>query len=195
MRQKKIRFFGGLLATQENWLNRQAQRGLRLVSTGKLIYEWEECLPGQVKYRVEFVGHKSKENTQDYRRFLEGMGYRVWEKPINLQFSIGKVQYRPWAEKGGRLATNSTTLDRELFIVEKQNDSQPFVLHTTFEDRLNYCRTLQKPWWTVLFLCCLLAVGLQSWIAGIFGLATLVPIFLYQRQIALLKKESHIREQ
>ena len=37
----------------------------------------------------------------------------------------GKVRLRPWAEKGGRIATNATTFNRELLIVEKDNDGKP----------------------------------------------------------------------
>ena len=34
------------------------------------------------------------------------------------------VRFRPWAEPGGRIATNATTFNRELLIVEKQADGK-----------------------------------------------------------------------
>ena len=91
-----------------------------------MLYEFEECKPDQVKYCVEFIGQKSKANASDYHEFLEGMGYKVFYKNINLNYSVGKVRLRPWAEKGGRIATNTTTFNRELLIVEKENDGNEY---------------------------------------------------------------------
>lgn len=117
--QKYYRFFGGLLTAQEHWLNKMSEKGYRLIRAEKMLYEFEECKPDQVKYCVEFIGQKSKANASDYHEFLEGMGYKVFYKNINLNYSVGKVRLRPWAEKGGRIATNATTFNRELLIVEK----------------------------------------------------------------------------
>ena len=99
-----------------------AEKGYRLIRTGKLLYEFEKCKPGQVQYCVEFIGQKSKANAEDYHDFLEEMGYSVFYKNINLNYSVGKIRWRPWAEIGGRVATNTTTFNRELLIVEKEND-------------------------------------------------------------------------
>ena len=41
----------------------------------------------------------------------------------NLKRSL---RLRPWAEMGGCIATNATTFNRELLIVEKSNDGKPF---------------------------------------------------------------------
>ena len=38
MSKKCYRFFGGLLQTQERWLNKMAQRGYRLTTVGKLVH-------------------------------------------------------------------------------------------------------------------------------------------------------------
>ncbi|MFR4635524.1 MAG: hypothetical protein ACLT8I_24165 [Blautia faecis] len=35
--------------------------------TGKLLYEFEKCKPGQVQYCVEFMGQKSKANAESCR--------------------------------------------------------------------------------------------------------------------------------
>ncbi len=59
------------------------------------------------------------ESSIDYANFLEDMGYKVFFKNINLNYSVGKVRWRPWAERGGRIATNTTTFNREILIVEK----------------------------------------------------------------------------
>ena len=59
------------------------------------------------------------------------ISWKKWDIPysiknINLNYSVGKVRWRPWAEIGGRIATNTTTFNRELLIVEKENDGKPF---------------------------------------------------------------------
>ena len=120
MSKKCYRFFGGLLNTQEKWLNKMSEKGYRLVWTGKLLYEFEKCKPDEVTYCVEFIGEKSKESSIDYANFLEDIGYKVFFKNINLNYSVGKARWRPWAERGGRIATNATTFNRELLIVKKQ---------------------------------------------------------------------------
>ena len=120
MSKKCYRFFGGLLNAQASWLNRMSEKGYRLVRTGKILYEFKKCNPNKVLYCVEFIGEKSKESAKDYSGFLKDMGYKVFSKNINLNYSVGKVRWRPWAENGGRIATNATTFNRELLIVEKR---------------------------------------------------------------------------
>ena len=116
MSKKCYRFFGGLLNAQANWLNQMSQKGYRLVRTGRMLYEFEKCNPDEMTYCVEFIGEKSKDNATDYANFLEDMGYKVFFKNINLNYSVGKVRLRPWAEMGGYIATNATTFNRELLI-------------------------------------------------------------------------------
>ena len=93
MSKKCYRYFGGLLNTQAKWLNKMAEKGYRLVRTGKLLYEFEKCKPDEVTYCVEFIGEKSKENATDYAVFLEDMGYKVFFKNINLNYSVGKAYF------------------------------------------------------------------------------------------------------
>ena len=87
MSKKCYRFFGGLLTAQEHWLNKMSEKGYRLIRAEKMLYEFEACKPDQVKYCVEFIGQKSKANASDYHEFLEGMGYKVFYKNINLNYS------------------------------------------------------------------------------------------------------------
>ena len=42
MSKKFHRFFGGLLLSQEKWLNKMAENGLRLTNTTISSYEFEE---------------------------------------------------------------------------------------------------------------------------------------------------------
>lgn len=194
MSKKCYRFFGTLLGTQTRWLNRMAADGWRLVRTGKVLYEFESCEPDEYRYCVKFVAEMSKVNSEKYKAFLEDLGYTVFYKNANLNYSVGKVRWRPWAENGARLATNGVTFNRELLIVEKKNDGKPFELHTTNEDRLRYAKKLRGPWmsFAVLFLLC--AVLMRSWVFGGFGIAAGIPALLYQLEIRRLAKDGNVNE-
>ena len=194
MNKKCYRYYGGLLASQGKWLNKMAAAGYRLIRTGKLLYEFEECIPGQYQYCVEFVGHKSKESAEDYAAFLEELGYRVFFKNINLNWSVGKVVARPWAEPGGRIATNRTTFNRELLIVEKENDGKPFELHTSYEDKIAYCKQMRRPWLFLLAMSAVLGVLMRAWAWGIFGAISVIGCLMCQIELFRLKKQAQTRE-
>lgn len=194
MSKKCYRYFGGFLSAQETWLNKMAEKGFRLIRTGKMLYEFEPCEPGQVTYCVEFIGQKSKEGAAEYHDFLEDMGYQVFYKNINLNYSVGKVRLRPWAEAGGRIATNSTTYNRELLIVEKENDGKEFKLHTTYEDRKAYLKMLRNPYLFMFLLFAAMGILMQNWVWGIFAVPLLVPVVFYQMELLKLKKQAKSKE-
>ena len=194
MNKKCYRFFGGLLTSQANWLNKMSEKGYRLGQAGKMLYEFEECKPNQVQYCVEFIGQKSKAKAQDYRDFLEDMGYKVFYKNINLNYSVGKARWRPWAEKGGRIATNSTTFNRELLIVEKENDGKPFELHTSLEDKESYYCGLRNPWLFLLFMFAILGVVNHSLVSLVASVIFVIPVIIYQMQIMKVRREAKTRE-
>ncbi len=177
-----------------------AQKGFRLVKVGKLLYEFETCSPGEYQYAVEFVADKSKKDSQGYKEFLEGCGYKVFYKNINLNYSIGKVRFRPWAKGSGKIATNSTTYNKELLIVEKQNDGMPFELHTTTNDKIEYLKKWRNIWFTYFAMFALMSIlfifntPVASIILGSIGILTLPFIFAYQMQIEKLKKQSKTEE-
>lgn len=192
--KKCYKFFGPFLSLQEKWLNKMASSGYRLVRCGKLLYEFEECTPNSKEYRVEFIGQKSKNNAESYCKFLEDMGYNVFYKNINLCYSIVKVRFRPWAEKGGRLATNFSTFNRELLIIEKENNGIPFDLHTSFEDTMSYYRSLRNPWLFFLAIFGLLAIIMHSLVFGVFAFVSIFPLIFYQCIITKIKRESIAKE-
>lgn len=194
MNKKYYRFYGGLLSAQERWLNKMAAQGYRLIKTEKLLYEFKKCNPGQYQYRIEFVGEKSQINANNYRIFLEEIGYKVYYKNINLNYSIGKMRYRPWAEKGGRIATNTTTYNKELLIVEKESDNTPFILHTSFEDKTEYYKNLRNPWLFLFFLFGILGIINHLFIIDLLAVLALIPTILYQAQIITLKQASKTKE-
>ena len=66
MSKKCYRFFGGLLTAQEKWLNKMSSKGYRLVRTGKMLYEFEQCKPNEFQYCIDFIGEKSKTDANEY---------------------------------------------------------------------------------------------------------------------------------
>lgn len=192
---RQIRFFGGLMGSQERWLNQKAREGWRLERTGRLSYDFAACQPGKYQYCVEYIGNLSWEHALDYRKFLEGCGYRVLEKSINANWSTGKVVWRPWAEKGGEIATSGTTLNRELLIVEKEADGKPFALHTSYEDRQRYYRQLQKPCLAGLLLGLALGLIQKTLLWGIFAAIAAAMLLTLQRERNRLQKQAAIEEE
>ena len=146
MSKKCYRYYGGLMGLQQKWLNKMAGKGYRLVRTAAAMYEFEPCTPGQYQYCVEYVGETSKQGAGDYVRFLEGCGYRVFCKNINLDYTMGKVRFRPWAGRGGKTAADADASNGELLIVEKVRDGKPFERHTAYEDKQKNCRNRRKVW-------------------------------------------------
>ncbi len=193
--EKRYRYFWTLLAAQSRWLNRMADRGLRLSRTEKLLYEFQPCAPGQYRYCVEFVAHLSREKAEDYARFLEDCGYRTWFKNANLDWNVGKVVGRPWAEPGGRLASNATTYNRELLIVEKENDGKPFRLHTALEDQIRYRKAQRRPALFLLAVMTPLAALTRSWPAVLFAALALAVLIRHQLALAGLKKQEALGEE
>lgn len=160
----------------------------------KPLYVFEECGPEQYQFRVEYIGQKSRRNAEDYRAFLEGMGYRTLFKNVNLNDSVGKVRYHPWAEKGGRIATNATPLHRELPIVEREQDGNPFALHTSLEDRAEYHGILRNPWLCMLLVFGVLGIINRSPLFGVLALIAPVSSALYQIQIMKINREARTKE-
>ena len=65
---------------------------------------------------------------------------------LNLDYSVGKAVFRPWAKKGGKIATTGGSYNKELLLVEKENDGKPFELHTTDDDLREYKKIIRRPW-------------------------------------------------
>ena len=194
MSKKCYRFFGGLLDTREKWLNKMSGMGYRLVRTGKMLYEFERCRPNEFQYRIDFIGEKSKADAEEYRRFLEDMGYKVFFKNINLNYSAGKLRWRPWAEKGGRIAANSTTFNRELPIVEKKNDGKLFELHTSYEDKARYYANLRNPRLMLFIFFGAFWAAQRSVPFLILGAISLVPTLIYHTHAVKNSREAKTRE-
>lgn len=186
----KKKYFAMFMEPQRKWLNEMAAKGYRLVRVGKLEYEFEECEPRKYVYEIEYVGDKSYEHEKEYKEFLESFGYKVFYKNINLDYSVGKVTWRPFAEKGGQLSTNRTTYNKELLIIEKENDGRPFELHSTPTDKISYYKRLRNPW--IILAAALLIPGalLLNIILLLLGLLFTVPAVRAELAIIKCRKEA-----
>ena len=189
MRKSARKFFWLFFTSQEQWLNKMSDEGWRLTGTTISGYEFEECEKGKYRYKVVYIANCSKESAEAYVKALEECEYRVWFKNANLNYSTGKVEYRPWAEEGGRVATEKTTLHKELLIIEKENDGSEFALCPTFEQRYESYSRLRL-WGVIgLVLALVLAIVGKSIEWGIFAFLPLMWAVLFHLEIGKFKKE------
>lgn len=205
MSKTVFRHFFDFFDGQEKWLNSMAERGYRLIKCGKMTYTFDECKPGEYEYAVEFVGDRSYSKAKDYRKYLEEMGFRTLTKNINLNFSYGKVKWRPYAKGMGQIATSPGGFNKELLIVEKKRDGKPLKLHTDVQDRLEAYKTVQRVYlWAVFILVTLFTItfipGVSSlsealtWILrgviAIFGVLFFIPAVKYSLLVGRLRDAS-----
>jgi len=202
--KKYLRFFGGFIETQEKWLNKMANTGYRLVKTRKLLYVFETCQPGAYQYAIDFIAHYDAKTAKEYRTFLEDVGYKVFPKNIQLNYSIGKIKWRLYGGGFGTLATKNSTYSKELLIVEKESDNKKFQLHSTYADKLAYYQPLRNAWLmpTTLFLISSIYDFLSTHhltkdviIFGLLSIICALPTLLYQRKIMHYKASSTLSEQ
>ncbi len=60
---------------EEKWLNEMAAKGLALISVGWCRYEFEDCLPGEFKICLNFLGNRfERAENEKYMEFLEETG-------------------------------------------------------------------------------------------------------------------------
>lgn len=205
MSKTVLKYFFDFLDGQERWLNSMAERGYRLKKCGRITYTFDACRPGEYEYAVEFVGDKSYSKAKDYRRHLESMGFRTFTKNINLNFSYGKVRWRPYAKGMGQIATSPGGFNKELLIVEKKRDGKPLDLHTDVQDKLDAYKTVRRAYfWAVLMLFGLITVTFipnQSslsaviiWVLraviAVVAILFLIPAVKYSLLVRRLKDES-----
>lgn len=197
------RFFSGFLNSQEKWLNKMANEGYRLVNTGKMTYDFIECDKGEYEYVIEFVAHRSYKNAKEYKNFLEELGYTVFYKNINLNYSIGKVRWRPYGRGMGQISTNPGSFNKELLIVEKKKDGTPFVLHSTNLDKADYHKPLRNAWITLMLMLFAFTgwqfnelgiAAYQTITLGVLSLISIIPVIGYQKKISFYKSKANVEE-
>lgn len=188
MKKSVRKFFWLFFTSQEQWLNTMSDEGWRPVGTTVSGYEFEECEKGRYRYKVAYIANRSKEGAEAYKKALEECGYRVLFKNANLNYSTGKAEVRPWADEGGRVATEKTTLHKELLIIEKENDETEFELCATFEQRYDSYNRLRL-WGVIAFVVAMaLAIAGKSILWGMVAVLPLGWTVLYHLEIRKLRK-------
>ena len=203
MNKKVYRFFFMFLEKQERFLNRMAGNGWRLLKTTRLSYEFAPCPPGEYEYKVVFIGEKSYRDNKGCRAFFEDMGYRVFTKSANLNFSVGKMRWRPYGKGGGKAATSPGSYNKEIMIAEKKRDGKAFEVFNDNSDLAGYYRVIRNVFTSLLALIAALlgyaiftkTATVPMLIVGfIAAAALLVPIIKYTKQANHYKQEMQIRD-
>lgn len=204
MSKKIYRYFFWFIKRQEAWLNSMAHKGYRLIGTDKLSYTFDTCQPDEYQYRIEFIAQKSYAISNDYFNFIQELGYDVFYKNMNLNWSVGKITWRPYGEGAGQISTNPGTYNKELLIVGKKNDGKPFDLYSTIEDKAYYYSTIRNAWLTTSLLLIFFAIilylktlALTFGVAActILGILLMVPSIIIQRKIKRLRSDSQLLDQ
>ncbi|WFA09267.1 DUF2812 domain-containing protein [Tissierella sp. Yu-01] len=160
---KKMRIFLDPIEGQEKWLNERVTEGLRLSRVGRFIYEFNKCEPNQFQYAVDYIGNKSNAQRKEYENFLDEVGITYFEKPLNLgQFSIGRIKYRPYANKGGKLATSRGMINREILILEKEYDGKTFDIYSSLEDKILALKERRKPHFYLLIFIFIMGLYINN---------------------------------
>ena len=204
-----FRYFFDFMDGQERWLNRMAECGFRLRKCGKITYVFDKCEPDEYEYKVEFVGHRAYLQAKDYGRYLESMGFQTFTKNINLNYSFGKIKWRPYAIGLGQIATSPGGINKELLIIEKKRDDKPFELHTDLADKLDIYKRVKRAYaWAVLMILLLEVMTLMPNASSISvtmlltvrivliftGGLFLIPLVKYIRLVKCLKEVGKIYE-
>lgn len=204
MSKTVFRYFFDFLDGQEKWLNSMAESGYRLKKCGKITYTFDKCKPDEYEYAIEFVGDKSYSKTNDYRKYLESMDFRTFTKNINLNFSYGKIKWKPYAKGMGQIATSPGGFNKELLILEKKRDGKSFELHTDIHDKLDIYKAVIRAYGWAILMVALLGVmtfipnvvstsASMAWalrvVLLIFGGLFAVPTMKYSSLVKYLKEE------
>lgn len=190
----KYRYFGLFMNAQENWLNRNAQKGYRLKDVSLLRYTFEHSVKGAYQYAVEWVGHLSREEQEDYIAYLKDCGYQVWTKNANLNYALGKIKFRPWAHAGARWAHQGNTYQRELLIVEKKSDGLPFQLHTEGQDQIRSIKNIRRVFAFWILMLAVAALITRHLLIIIFAVVFFIPYLYYTRSLYHIRHESLVTE-
>lgn len=168
MSKKYIRYFGGFIETEQRWLNTMSAKGYRLIRTGKLWFEFEECEPNQYEYYIDFTGHKSNSEIEHYTKLLRDFGYRVITKNIKLFIIERHSDDKPFAATNGDKITYYKPQRDAHFIL--------FLLSLFLFIRNSFV----KEEWLIL----------STWLFLLASVITFLSTLFYQKHINQLKKGS-----
>lgn len=190
----KYRYFGMFMNAQENWLNEMSKKGYRLKDIALLRYTFEKSAKRAYQYAVEWVGHLSREEQEDYIAYLKDCGYQVWTKNANLNYALGKIKFRPWAHAGARWAHQGNTYQREWLIVEKKSDGLPFQLHTEGQDQIRSIKNIRRVFAFWLLISAAAALITRHLLVALFAVAFSIPYLYYTRSLYHIRHESLVTE-
>lgn len=143
---RKFKFFIWPIPGLEKWLNSMSDQGYRLIKTGDIFYYFEKCEKEKYVYAVDYVANKSYSALRDYEDFLRESNIRSMEKSASVgKVSKGNIRWRPYADKGARIASSKGMIKKEFLILEKERDEKPFEIYTTVEDKINALKIMRKP--------------------------------------------------
>lgn len=197
----KFRFFGGFLNLQERWLNAMSKKGWRLNKIHGHRYDFIRCESKEFVYCVDNILTRNNEDAEKYINFLHEIGYKTFQTGINLNMSIGKMRWRAGGSKIGHLDTGLGKYNKEILIVEKRKDDEPFRLHTSKVDILNYYRSLRNVYLPIILLGTAMLIdryfshvlfeslnGITTAFLFILILGFFIPVLLCQLKINWINK-------
>jgi len=100
-----FKYFIDFFHAQNKWLNKKAKEGYRLVGISRFGFYFDESMPGEYVYEIEYIGNMKKEDREKYLSSLKNLGYKFYTKPLNINYSFGKIKLRLWEDNPGKFAT------------------------------------------------------------------------------------------
>ncbi len=143
---KKFKLFLWPVSGLTKWLNEMSAQGYRLINIDNIFYYFQECEKEKYIYAVDFVSNKSYHDFRDYEEFLKESNIKHIEKPASIgKMAKGNSRWRPYADKGAKIAVSKGMIKKEFLILEKANDGKPFEIYTNIEDKINALKIMRKP--------------------------------------------------
>lgn len=150
--KRKYRHFFDVIDGQENWLNLQCDKGLRLICADEFSYDFRPCAPSEYEYRVVAVSYALPEKALQIQIALEELHLHVVQKSMK---NLGLI----------------------LLIAERKADGTPFEVNLDLEDGIRYYRKTRSIFMTADILLCML-LFLEIAIGTAFAGRNLVHILL-----------------
>ena len=133
-RNKKYRYFFGILELEKNWLNKIARKGWRLEEVNHHNYQFVGSAK-KINYDIDVLWDKSIDEINEYTDFLHKMGCKTFRDGLNQNLSLGRVKYRAGGNRWGHFDNNRGKLNREILIIEKENEVP---IYTSKDDIYQY---------------------------------------------------------
>lgn len=200
---KKFRYFFGFIELEKKWLNEMACKGWRLEKVSYHNYEFIKSSE-KFNYDIDILWDKSVDEIDEYVNFLHEMGHRTFRDGLNLNFSLAKAKYRAGRNILGHFDTNRGNLNRELLIVEKENEIS---LYTLKDDLYLYYKNRRNMYLFPALLGIIAMLDAYSMkllfeLKNEFGFAFvlsitlffLVTLIYFQRKMYLIKQKGQIEE-